>query len=256
MNEENTNNTPKKPKKRRKKARRIAEDVIIVCLAVIAVVSGWQVYKTYHQYHENEKLYNGIAEIAMPEGFNGEIDFDKLREVNKDIRGWIFYEGTKINYPIVQGEDNDYYLRISFDNTWALNGTLFIDAITEDPFNQFNTIVYGHHMKDGSMFGDLKNLKDEAYCKEHPQFELITPEGKYHLLICAFLNQPADSKIYTTNFHDKESKKEYINLIKSLANYTTDVEMTTKSKLVVLSTCAYEYQDARYMVIGKMVPWE
>lgn len=243
-------------KKKKSKVRRIALDIIMVCLAGIVVFSGYRVYKIMHDYKVNRDIYSRIAETAMPEGFNGEIDFDALRKINPDIVGWLYYESTNINYPIVQGKDNDYYLHISFDGTWTLGGTLFADAITEEPFNQFNTIVYGHHMQDHTMFGDIKELKDPEYCKEHPQFELITPEGKYHLKICAFVHQPSDSAIYTTNFHDEEGKQEYINLIKSLATYITTEEMTTEDRLVILSTCAYEYQEARYMVVGKMIPWE
>ena len=243
-------------KRKKSKVRRIALDIIMVCLAGIVVFSGYRVYKIMHDYKVNRDIYSKIAELAMPQGFTGDIDFDALREVNPDIVGWIYYEGTNINYPIVQGEDNDYYLHISFDGTWTLGGTLFADAITEDPFNQFNTIVYGHHMQDHTMFGDIKELKDPEYCKEHPQFELITPAGKYHLRICAFVHQPSDSAIYTTNFHDEEGKQEYINLIKSLATYITTEEMTAEDRLVILSTCAYEYQEARYMVVGKMIPWE
>jgi sortase B len=70
------------------------------------------------------------------------------------------------------------------------------------------------------------------------------------------VHQPSDSAIYTTNFHDEEGKQEYINLIKSLATYITTEEMTAEDRLVILSTCAYEYQEARYMVVGKMIPWE
>ena len=243
-------------KRKESKVRRIALDVIMICLAGIVVLSGYKVYKIMHDYKVSRDIYDRIAEAAMPEGFNGEINFDKLRGINPDIVGWIYYEGTNINYPIVQGKDNDYYLHITFEGTWAVGGTLFADAITEDPFNQFNTIVYGHHMQDHTMFGDIKNLKDQEYCREHPQFELITPEGKYHLKICAFVHQPSDSAIYTTNFNDEEGKQDYIDLIRSLATYTTDEQMTTEDRLVILSTCAYEYQDARYMVIGKMVPWE
>ena len=243
-------------KKKKSKVRRIALDIIMVCLAGIVVFSGYRVYKIMHDYKVNRDIYSRIAETAMPEGFNGEIDFDALRKINPDIVGWLYYESTNINYPIVQGKDNDYYLHISFDGTWTLGGTLFADAITEEPFNQFNTIVYGHHMQDHTMFGDIKELKDPEYCKEHPQFELITPEGKYHLKICAFVHQPSDSAIYTTNFHDEEGKQEYINLIKSLATYITTEEMTDEDRLVILSTCAYEYQEARYMVVGKMIPWE
>lgn len=243
-------------KKKKSKVRRIALDIIMVCLAGIVVFSGYRVYKIMHDYKVNRDIYSRIAETAMPEGFNGEIDFDALRKINPDIVGWLYYESTNINYPIVQGKDNDYYLHISFDGTWTLGGTLFADAITEEPFNQFNTIVYGHHMQDHTMFGDIKELKDPEYCKEHPQFELITPEGKYHLKICAFVHQPSDSAIYTTNFHDEEGKQEYISLIKSLATYITTEEMTAEDRLVILSTCAYEYQEARYMVVGKMIPWE
>ena len=243
-------------KKKKSKVRRIALDIIMVCLAGIVVFSGYRVYKIMHDYKVNRDIYSRIAETAMPEGFNGEIDFDALRKINPDIVGWLYYESTNINYPIVQGKDNDYYLHISFDGTWTLGGTLFADAITEEPFNQFNTIVYGHHMQDHTMFGDIKELKDPEYCKEHPQFELITPEGKYHLKICAFVHQPSDSAIYTTNFHDEEGKQEYINLIKSLATYITTEEMTAEDRLVILSTCAYEFQEARYMVVGKMIPWE
>ena len=243
-------------RRKKSKVRRIALDIIMVCLAGIVVFSGYRVYKIMHDYKVNRDIYSKIAELAMPQGFTGDIDFDALREVNPDIVGWIYYEGTNINYPIVQGKDNDYYLHISFDGTWTLGGTLFADAITEDPFNQFNTIVYGHHMQDHTMFGDIKELRDTEYCKAHPQFELITPEGKYHLRICAFVHQPSDSAIYTTNFHDEEGKQEYINLIKSLATYITTEEMTAEDRLVILSTCAYEYQEARYMVVGKMIPWE
>ncbi|MBR2539457.1 MAG: class B sortase [Mogibacterium sp.] len=252
----NTNN--KKTRRKKSKARRIAEDIIVFCLAAIVLFSGWKVYSIYHSYKMDADIYKKIADVAMPDemGFNGEIDFDALREINPDIVGWIYYEGTKINYPIVQGDDNDYYLHVAFENTWAAAGSIFVDAITEEPFKQFNTIVYGHHMKDGTMFGDLGKLRDKEFLKEHPQFELITPEGKFHLRICAFLNQPADSQIYTTNFHEEEGKQSYINLIKGMAEYITTEEMTTDSRLVILSTCAYEYQDARYMVVGKMIPWE
>ena len=240
------------------KVRRIASDIIMLCLAAIMVISGWKVYTIMHNYKVNRDIYDKIAEVAQPQGFTGEIDFDKLHKINKDIIAWIYYESTNINYPIVQGKDNDYYLHITVEGTWAVGGTLFVDVVTKQPFEQFNTIVYGHHMQDGSMFGDIKKLKDPDYARKHPQFELITPKDKYHLVICAFLNQPSDSDVYNTNFdeEDTEGKQKYIDTIKASANYLTDAKMTVDDKLVVLSTCAYEYNNARYMVIGKLIPWE
>ena len=248
----------KKQNRTQNKTRRIAGNVIMVCLAGIIAVSGWRVFKILRDYKQTNDIYKKIAQLAQPEGWNGNIDFDALREVNSDIRAWLYYESTNINYPVVQGKDNDYYLTVGFDNTWALGGSLFIDSITKEPFEQFNTIIYGHHMKDGSMFGDIKKLKDPEYAKKHPQFELVTPEGKYHLIICAFLNQPSDSNVYNTNFdeEDTEGKQAYIDNVIETADYVTEEPMSVDDRLVILSTCAYEYQNARYVVVCRMTPWE
>jgi len=232
----------------------MAENVIMVCLAAIVLVSAFNIYKIIHNYKLNQKAYAEIADIAGATEFSGNIDFDSLSKINSDIVGWLYYDDTHINYPVVQGEDNDKYLYTGFNGTYRGCGTLFVDCITEKPFEQFNTIIYGHHMKDGTMFADFRYLKDPSYAEEHPQLELTTPEGKYHLLIWAFLNQPQDSEVYNTNFNDEPETTEYIEKMKSLAEYTTDVEVTGDDKLVILSTCAYEYQNARYMTICKMVP--
>ena len=246
----------KKPKSKNARIRRGAENVIMFCLAAIVVISGWKIYTIMREYNKGQKVYKKISEQTASKGFTGDIDWDKLRAINPDVKGWIYYEGTVIDYPIVQGRDNDRYLYTLFDGSAGGFGTLFADAITEAPFRQFNTIVYGHHMRDGSMFAPLKRLKSSSYCEEHPRLELITPEGKFHLEIWAFLNQPADSQIYTTNIHDPEERSEYLSLVEDLADYTTDIAVSNTDRLVVLSTCAFEYQDARYMVVGKMVPWE
>ena len=246
----------RRPASKKARVRRGAENVIMVCLAMIVIISGWKIYTIMRDYHKNQDVYRKISEQTRKSGFTGDIDFDRLRSINPDVVGWLYYEGTVIDYPVVQGRDNDRYLYTLFDGTAGGFGTLFADAATEAPFRQFNTIVYGHHMRDGSMFAPLKKLKSSSYCKEHPQLELITPEGKFHLEIWAFLNQPADSQIYTTNIHDREERSGYIKLIEDLADYTTDVQVSDTDRLVVLSTCAYEYQDARYMVVGKMVPWD
>lgn len=246
----------KKSGSRNAKIRRGAENVIMVCLALIVLVSGWKIYTIMREYHKGQQVYKNISEQTAANGFTGDIDWDKLKKINPEVVGWIYYKDTVIDYPIVQGEDNDRYLWTLFDGSVGGFGTLFADAATEAPFRQFNTIVYGHHMKDGSMFAPLKQLKSSEYAKEHPQLELITPEGKFHLVIWAFLNQPADSQIYVTNIKNKAEREDYLKLIEDLADYTTDVKVTADDRLVILSTCAYEYDDARYMVVGKMVPWK
>ena len=213
------------------------------------LVSGWRVYTIMKGYHDDRYSYEKVSEQA-----GDSIDFDALREINPDVIGWLRYEGTIIDYPVVQGENNDVYLSMLFDRTWGGCGTLFADCITEAPFRQFNTIVYGHHMKDGTMFACLKELRDPEYCRKHPKLELITPEGSFDLEIYAFLNEPADSNVYTTNIQDEEGKQSYLDLINSLAAYVTSVGVSTQDRLVMLSTCAYEFEEARYIVVCKMVP--
>ena len=247
---------PKRAESKNMKVRRMATNVIMVCLALIVLVSGWKVYTIVKDYLAGRSAYDSISEQAQPEGWTGDVDFDALREINPDVIGWLYYEGTPVDYPVVQGTDNDKYLHTLFDGTWGFFGTLFADCITEAPFRQFNTIVYGHHMKDGSMLATLNKLKDQSWCEDHPRFELVTPEGKYHLEIWAFLNQPSDSEIYTTNFHDTEQQAAYLSMVQNLAQYTTGVSVSADDRLVILSTCAYEYDEARYIAVCKMVPWE
>lgn len=244
---------PKKKPSKGKRIRRTASNVIMVCLAGIMLVSGWRVFTILKQYHNDKSVYDNISEQAnADEG----IDFDALRKINPDIIGWLYYKDTVIDYPVVKGENNEVYLSMLFDRTWGGCGTLFADCITEAPFRQFNTIVYGHHMKDGTMFACLKELRDPDYCAKNPKLELSTPEGEFDLEIWAFLNEPADSNIYETNIKSERDKQAYLDLAESLASYTTDVKVTTEDRLVMLSTCAYEFENARYIVACKMVPKE
>ncbi len=247
--------TPKKKTSGSSRVRKAALNVIMICLAGIMLVSGWRVYKIIKGYHSDRTVYNTISEKAG-DAAEESIDFAALREINPDVIGWLYYEDTPIDYPVVQGENNEIYLSMLFDRTWGGCGTLFADCITEEPFRQFNTIVYGHHMKDGSMFACLKELRDPEYCSQNPKLQLSTPEGVFDLEIWAFLNEPSDSSIYLTNIKSEEDKQAYLDLVKSLADYTTGVEVTTEDRLVMLSTCAYEFENARYIIACRMVPRE
>ena len=246
----------RKPMSKKNKIRRIAEDVIMVCLIAIMLISGWKIYTIIRDYRSSQANYDKIAGESRDGEFTGDIDFDALRKINPDVIGWIYYESSHIDYPIVQGTDNDKYLYTMFDGTPGGFGCLFADAKTDKAFKQFNTIVYGHHMRNGSMFADLKKLQDQEYCREHPRMELVTPEGKFHLEICAFLNQPSDSEIYTTNIVDLGERNEYLGLLNNLASYTTNEVMDIRDRLVILSTCVDATGPNRYIVVCKMVPWE
>lgn len=236
------------------KNKKLAYDIIIVCLLVVIGISGYKIYTIVSGYMSSQNAYQEIRQETAEEGFTGDINWDKLRKTNEDVVGWIYLEDSNIDYPIVKSHDNKEYLTTLFDKTYGVSGSIFVDCETKNPFNQFSTVVYGHHMKDGSMFNNLKKFKDRDYADSHSRFELITPDAKYHLDVAAFLNCPSDSYIYTPNIAE-DGCDEFFQMVNVLAEYKTDVDLKYNDKIVVLSTCAYEYEGARYVIIGKLTPW-
>lgn len=243
-------------KKKQSKTRRAANNVIMFCLICICAVSLYNIGKIIYSYRADQHAYKEIAKVAKADEFDGNIDFDALRETNPDIVAWIYNEDLKMNLPIVQGRDNDKYLKTLFDGTYGAAGTLFVDARIASPFKASCTIVYGHHMRDGSMLASLKKYTAPEFAKEHKRFELITPDGKYHLNVKAFLNIKAKDSVYMTPEMSGKTRAAYAQEINNKANYLIDGGVSEGDTLVALSTCAYEFDKARYVLVGRLEPWE
>ena len=239
-----------------------ALNVITVCLIGIILVSGYKIGKTMWEYQVAKSAYTNISEKTAkvdPKQFTGVVDWKALKKVNPDVQGWLYQKGTVINYPVVQGTDNDTYLHTRFDKQWSGGGTLFVDCRMEKDFKGFNSIIYGHHMKDGSMFRSIRGYtKEDGYYDKHKTLELATPHGNYHLVVfSAFITKATDEDTYKMTY-DEAEKQAYINRAweRSELPITRDsVDVTKNDRLVTLSTCAYDYEEARYIVMCKMVPW-
>lgn len=239
-----------------------ALNVITVCLIGIILVSGYKIGKTMWEYQVAKSAYTNISEKTAkvdPKQFTGVVDWKALKKVNPDVQGWLYQKGTVINYPVVQGTDNDTYLHTRFDKQWSGGGTLFVDCKMEKDFRGFNSIIYGHHMKDGSMFRSIRGYtKEDGYYDKHKTLELATPHGNYHLVVfSAFITKATDEDTYKMTY-DEAEKQAYIDRAweRSELPITRDsVDVTKNDRLVTLSTCAYDYEEARYIVMCKMVPW-
>lgn len=239
-----------------------ALNVITVCLIGIILVSGYKIGKTMWEYQVAKSAYTNISEKTAkvdPKQFTGVVDWKALKKVNPDVQGWLYQKGTVINYPVVQGTDNDTYLHTRFDKQWSGGGTLFVDCRMEKNFKGFNSIIYGHHMKDGSMFRSIRGYtKEDGYYDKHKTLELATPHGNYHLVVfSAFITKATDEDTYKMTY-DEAEKQAYIDRAweRSELPITRDsVDVTKNDRLVTLSTCAYDYEEARYIVMCKMVPW-
>ena len=150
--------------KQEKKKGKIIYKIIILVLLIIIGVCIYKIVGILSEYHEGTKAYEQLQLLAGIEDMEDieNINFKALRKQNKDVKAWLYSEGTVINYPVVQGDDNSYYLYRMVNGEWNGKGSLFIDYRVEKPFRDFNTIIYGHRMKDGSMFHSLIEYEDKA----------------------------------------------------------------------------------------------
>lgn len=176
------------------------------------------------------------------------VDFDILRAQNPDIIGWIYSPDTPINYPIAQSEDNDYYLRRLTDGTRNTAGTIFVDFRNSADFSDRNTLVYGHNMKNDTMFGTLSEYDSQSYYDSHRTLWLLTPEQSWKLEPIAGFVTRADSDSYTL-FESREELVGYLEEALTRSGFESEVDPEQTERIVTLSTCTYQGVDKRYILV-------
>ena len=180
-----------------------------------------------------------------------EIDFDLLRGINGDSAAWLYSPGTVIDYPVMKAEDYYYYLNHLSDGTVNANGSLFIDYNNAPDFSDDLTVIYGHHMKSGRMFGGLVGYKEQRFYEEHPFMYLYTETQNYRIDL--MYGSVIGAWEWRDNaFMYEENIEDLISYAKNNTTFTSDVDYQAGDRLVVLSTCSYEYYDARYFVVGRL----
>lgn len=255
-----------KRKRRRKKGKTsIVSNIVLVIAVVIFLLSGYKLYTIFSEYNKGDSEYNAILdevviiepfekseEIAEEEKVVFKVDFEKLRSINKEVVAWIRFDNPeKISYPVMHGTDNDKYLKTTVEGKKNAAGAIFMDASNAGDFSDKNTFIYGHNMKNGSMFGQLRKYKNEDFCKQNPYFYIYTPDGKemkYQVFAVGIVEDTADS--YIKFYADENEYLEYLKHIKSIARYDTGVEVTAESQIVSLSTCTNVTETQRLLVHG------
>lgn len=184
------------------------------------------------------------------------VDFERLKAINSDVVGWIYSENTCINYPVVQGDDNSYYLKHLIDGSYNKDGSIFVDIANSGDFSDINTIVYGHNMKDGEMFAEILKYEDQIYYEEHPVMWLLTPEQNYRIDLFSGYTTESDSGTYMLFDGYGAELEDYVASRKELSDFYADVAPEGEYRMVVLSTCAYDFDNARYVLHGVLTPAE
>ena len=254
--------------------------VLLVVFAAIILVAGWKLWSIRAEYAEGETLYEEVAEgaVTLPEeledfavqsqeapaepeeakvyiGTPPTVNFEKLWKTNGDVVGWIYAPGTPINYPVVQSEDNEYYLKRMLNGAANGAGTIFMDFRNEADLTDFNTILYGHNMKNGSMFGYLTRYRNQGWYDTHPVMWLVTPEETYRIDVLAGRTVKADDASYTI-YNSQETFETWLTDFVSKSDFKSEAAVEDAAQVIALSTCTYTYDDARYVLVGVLTPYE
>ena len=211
---------------------------------------------------EEELPFERISSELYDMGYEiPEVDFDALNEINPDIQGWIRIDGTKIDFPLIQGEDNQYYLKHDIENNSNVNGSIFLDSrnnsLDEDMLDLNDvSYIYGHHMSSGAMFASLCNFKDQQFLNEHPFGIIKTENGdlyKLDFFAGMVISGVDDSVVYTGDFEDEEEFQSYYDSVKERAMVKNDdVELEFGDKVIALITCSYETDNSRFVLYARI----
>lgn len=237
------------------KSGRILFLILLVIAAGVFIFSGIKLLGIFSKYKKGSNTYNEIESIAKTDPVDPnaqqEIYFDvaALKEVNPDTKGYLYGEGV-LSYPVVQGTDNSYYLSHLFDGTWNDCGCIFIDCHITEGFEARNCILYGHDMKDGSMFAQLHNYASEEYYQAHKEFHIFTEDHHYVYKVLSAYTTKVNGLVYDFSFSSDEEFVNFLYSVEGACPYETEHgELTADKKVITMSTCVGNDDDHRFVVI-------
>lgn len=259
--------------------RRIGNIIYYLVLAVLAgvfVFAGYKLYMIKKNYDVAVNEYKSLDDVAKisdegEEAGNGDagaddataaddtyfptvdIDFDTLKEKNSDVIGWLYMPVFDISYPVMQGEDNEHYLHYTYEGTKNSSGSIFMDYESNANMADMNTIIYGHNMKNGSMFGKFKKFnQDTKLCDTNPYIYYFNDKASFKYRIYAYYITKVGSTTYTNMASEAEYDK-YMEFVDSVNQYKTKVYNKDRSDIITLSTCSGLHSSNRMIVQGILV---
>lgn len=233
---------------------------LLFILCVVVAVAGLAYIGIYYLQKDNNeavygKLQRQVEEKKKEESPKEEIpiDFAALKETNPDIYAWIEIPGTNVNYPIVQSaEDDSYYLDHTIDGKEGYPGSIYTEKVNAKDFSDFNTVIYGHDMKDGSMFKDLHKFEDAAFFEEHDKVTIYTETEEKTYRIFAAVVYDDRHLMYSFDNENVDDRKAFLQSLKEVRSmrnqFRSDVAVDENSHIITLSTCIGGQPNKRFLV--------
>ncbi|MGN0972902.1 MAG: class B sortase [Aristaeellaceae bacterium] len=194
---------------------------------------------------------------ALCRAWMAEIDHVSLLDMNADYACWLYSANMNSDYPVVHGADNDRYLKYMFNGEKNASGTLFIDYRNLPDFQDPNTLIYGHHMRNEGMFGQIDEYASQAFYASHPYMLVMSGKEISILELFAGYTTSSSDHCYDIAISDEEDMAAFVSEAKRKSNFAAAVDVLPTDRLITMSTCAYSFENARYIVIGRLLPvWQ
>ena len=250
--------------------KRIIYAILILIFTGIFALGAFQIYRQLKEYEEGDSAYTDVEQYVAvgedpedgqkdenPSAENTNInwpavDFAALKEINPDIVAWVYIEGTEINYPVVQGTDNQYYLKHLFNGKWNSSGCIFLDSRNTPDFSDRHSIIYGHHMKNGTMFSGLTEYKKKEFYDEHPVILLMTPDQNFRVEIFAGYVASVKDNAWDIAMESDMKFETWLEEAKERSCFESEIIPAATDRVVTLSICSYEFDNARFVLIGRI----
>ena len=230
--------------------------ILEVLFIALFIFSLSQLIKIGLNYRHGNELYEGVQgkveEVTENKDYHFVVNLDELQKTNKDIAGWIKIPDTPVDYPLLQPEDNQYYLKHTYDNVYSDFGSIFIDSYCT--MDDANTVIYGHNTRNDAMFGSLKKYKNADYFNKHPNVYILYGDTEKKYQIVAALTVEVTDPVYKFKFNDSDLEKKWIEAIYERAECNRpDTTFTGEEKFVTLSTCTSRTKTERFVIVAKEV---
>ena len=253
-----------KKEETQEKRGRIEIPLYKLILVIIAIISIITIYNTYYKETKTDDILSDIKvdETQITETKTEKmLQLEELKKENNDIVAWLEIPNTKINYPVLQTSDNEYYMKHNYKKEKSGDGSIFLDKDYNWDTPSSNLLIYGHNNKNGNMFQDLLKYEDENYYTEHPtiQFTTVNEDCTYEI-IAVFKSrvyykseQNVFRYYYFINAENEEEYNNYVEESKKASLYDTGKTAEYGDQLLTLSTCEYSQEDGRFVIVARKV---
>ena len=227
-----------------------ATDIVLEFILIIALTFG--VYSLWDSQQVYEAADSANYTAYRPE-VNDTLSFEELQQINPEVIGWLTVNDTPIDYPITQTDNNEKYVNTNAEGQYTLSGSVFLDYRNSSNFDDFNSILYGHHMEKKLMFGSLSDFADKKYFDSHEYGNLFFNGANHGVEFFALvLTDAYNDNMFSPAIREKEHQQEFIDYLFSNAKHLRNTSVTTEDNLLLLSTCTNDITNGRYILVGKL----